>query len=286
MNRYGKFKHWGEQERIDHLHMCFDHASFSWLISNLHKSKKWSDLKTSFLAFFGKVKDDFVLEKVSAKKYALKDPNMFTCQVLDYLAASEPRANEIRKSDALYEALPRRLKIKFLEGDRPRSVEEFTTKLKRIARAIRAKKKLDTSDSDDSDTDDTKEAKTTQMFALIANVQDQVAKLTTGLTQPQNLKPPRQNEHRPMQQERRQTYNQQPAQPNQSNYCRYCKKRGHEIMECHKLAWAEQQPWYTGQINQRDGNGRIINYSPPKGNAQQINRPWQPVQPAVNNQGK
>ena len=124
MNRYemvAKFNDWGEKER-----MCFDHAAFSWLMGNINKCKKWGELKTGFLLFFGKGKDDFVLEKLSAKKYAIKDPNMFICQVIDYLATSEPRASDIRKADALYDALPRKLKIKFLESDRPKSVDEFS----------------------------------------------------------------------------------------------------------------------------------------------------------------
>ena len=80
MNRYemvAKFHDWGEKERIDHLHMCLDLAAFSWLMGSMNKCKKWGDLKNWLLSFFGKGKDDFVLEKFSAKKYAIKDPNMF-----------------------------------------------------------------------------------------------------------------------------------------------------------------------------------------------------------------
>ena len=123
--------------------MCFDHAAFSWLMSSLHKTKKWEELKSGFLSFFGKGKDDFVLEKLTAKKYAIKDPNMFICQVLDQLSASDPNASDMRKADALYDALPRKLKIKFLENDRPKNAEDFALKLKRMSRVVKAKSKYE-----------------------------------------------------------------------------------------------------------------------------------------------
>ena len=115
MSKYemiGRFNYWSEKELIDHFHMCLDRTAFSWFVHNLNKCGNWADLKNGFLSFFGKNKDDFVLQEFSAKKFAIKDPNLFICQVLDYLAVTEPRASEIRKADVLYDALPRKLKIK------------------------------------------------------------------------------------------------------------------------------------------------------------------------------
>ena len=84
-----------------------------------------------------------MLEKLTAKKYAIKDPNMFICQVLDQLSASDPNASDMRKADALYDALPRKLKIKFLENDRPKNAEDFALKLKRMSRVVKAKSKYE-----------------------------------------------------------------------------------------------------------------------------------------------
>lgn len=281
MNRYemaAKFHHFREKDRIDHLHMCFDHAAFSWLMSSLHKTKKWAELKSGFLSFFGKGKDDFVLEKLTAKKYAIKDPNMFICQVLDQLSASDPNASDMRKADALYDALPRKLKIKFLENDRPKNAEDFALKLKRMSRVIKAKSKYEETDTD-SDNEDTKEQQdkhTTQMFALMTDVKTQVSKLAGDVDKIQTTQQSNRFGNRQPAQ------SQNTAQNRSGQTCNYCKRPGHVKAECSKLAWVEQQPWYTGRRNERDANGRIISQYAPRpnqGNQGNNAQNWQQAQP-------
>ena len=290
MNRYemvAKFNDWGEKERIDHLHMCFDHAAFSWLMGNINKCKKWGELKTGFLLFFGKGKDDFVLEKLSAKKYAIKDPNMFICQVIDYLATSEPRASDIRKADALYDALPRKLKIKFLESDRPKSVDEFSAKLKRIARAAKARMRYeDSSTGEESEGEEHKDKKETQTFAIMTDMRTQVAKLTSEMAKVQTDHQPPRHENRPKPPGVQRPPNTDQDRANSKPTCYYCKHAGHSVRECRKLAWVEKQPWYTGRRNERDSSGKIIFNTAEQARPDQRNHSWQPASQNANQSGK
>ena len=199
INKYemiARFNYWRDKELIGHFHMCLDKAAFGWLV-NLNKGKNWPDLKNGFLSFFGKSKDDFVLKEFSAKKYAINDPNLFICQVLDYLAVTDPDATEIRKIDALYDALPRKLKVKFLESDRPKSVYDFSAKLKCFARAENARMRY--KNSKDSEGEVHEERQESQILALMTDMQAQVVKLTTALDQIQHRNSPYQQYARPAQ---------------------------------------------------------------------------------------
>ena len=255
MNKYemiSRFNYWTEKELIDHFHMCLDQTALSWLINNLDKCKKWADLKIEFLSFFGKSQDDLVLEKLLAKKYAMVDPNLFIFQVLDNLAVTESRASEIRKIDALYDALPGKLKVKFLESDRPKSVDEFSAKLKCIARAAKARMRYeDSSTSKDSGRDKHRKEKETQIFALVRDMQAQIAKLTAALDQTQHQNSPHQQFARPAQHSR-----QLPDHQISSISCSLSQISEHEASGCAKLSLTNQQSWNTDKIDQRDENDR------------------------------
>ena len=223
--------------------------------------------KNGFLSFFGKCKDDFVIEKLSAKKYAIEDPNLFICQVLDYLAVTDPHATEIKKADGLYDALPRKLKIKFLEHDRPKTVQEFSAQLKRMSRSIKAKTKYDassssSSSSNDSDSEDAK-PKTSQIFTLMTSMQAQMMRMTTELDKLKTDPQPHQFRNKPKQQRTCQLRIPGPQNDHRdlisSPSCRYSKMTEHEFADCTKQAWVKQQPWFTDRMHARDENGQIIN---------------------------
>ena len=73
--RTGRFYRWGDKDKLEYLYLCSDRAAQSWHESVEKRFKSWPEMLKGFLDFFGKNKDDFVVEKFTARSSAADDPN-------------------------------------------------------------------------------------------------------------------------------------------------------------------------------------------------------------------